>query len=128
MVPAQWVPWPLPSLALPSPEKFWSQVAPGPSQYKSSDSGFAAGLLTALELRVRGLDTGVNNVDTGSGTSSAVVGVGSGSLVGVGDASKTPGGGALGHQGALLDLTEAGLDNSILLDGLDLFCVSDCHT
>jgi hypothetical protein len=77
---------------------------------------------------VRGLDTGVNNVDAGTGASSAVVGVGSGSLGGVGDATKTPGGGALGHQGALLDLTEAGLDNSILLDGLDLFCVSGCHT
>lgn len=75
---------------------------------------------TSLELSVGGVDTGVNDVDTGAGSRSAVVGVRSSTLSNVGDTAETPGGGALGYIGALLDGAEVGLDNSILLDVFNL--------
>ena len=67
----------------------------------------------APELGVGGENSGVDNVDTGSGTSSAVVDVAGGALDLVGDAAESPWGTGLGFQGVDRDL-------GILLDPGDL--------
>lgn len=78
---------------------------------------------TTLELRVRGGDTSIDDVHAGARSSRGVVGVGSGSRVGVGDAAETPGSRRLGGVRLLLesvlDLTEVGLDDCVLLDVVD---------
>jgi hypothetical protein len=80
---------------------------------------------TALKLGVSGGDTGVNNVDTSSGASTAVVGVGGGSslAVHVRDTRQSPGGRALSDVGLLLeslDSAKVSLDNCVLLDVVNL--------
>jgi hypothetical protein len=69
---------------------------------------------------VGGVDTGVNDVDTGASSRSAVIGVRSRTLSNVGDTAEAPSGGALSDIGALLDGAEVGLDNGILLDVFNL--------
>ena len=79
----------------------------------------------ALELGVSGGDTGVDHVHTRASTSGGVVSVRKSRLAGlVGDTRETPGRGALGSVGLLLErlrLAQVGPDNSILLDVIDLF-------
>lgn len=80
---------------------------------------------TTLELGVGGGDTSVYNIDTRALTSTVVVGVGqsAGLAVLVRNAREPPSGTALGYVGPLreaVDLTKVGLDNSILLDILNL--------
>jgi hypothetical protein len=69
---------------------------------------------------VGGVDTGVNDVDTGVSSRRGVVSVRRSTLVDVRDTAETPGGGALGDIGALLDGAEVGLDDGILLNVLNL--------
>lgn len=75
---------------------------------------------TTLELRVSGRDTSVDDVHTGTRSSRGVVGVGSGSRVGVRNAAKTPGSRRLSGVRLLLEgslnLTKVSLDDSVLLD------------
>jgi hypothetical protein len=66
------------------------------------------------------LNTRVDNVSAGTCTSSAVVSVRGGTTALAGDTSETPGRRGLGDVGLLLDFSEVGLDNSILLDVVDL--------
>jgi hypothetical protein len=80
---------------------------------------------TTLELGVSGVDTCVDDVHTGTGTGTAVVGVGGSSCLAVlvGDTRQTPGGGRLSNVGLLLEVLElakVGLDDSILLNVVDL--------
>jgi hypothetical protein len=46
---------------------------------------------TAFKVRVRGRDTGVDNIDAGAGASTVIIDVGSAATVLVGDAGETPG-------------------------------------
>lgn len=78
---------------------------------------------TAFELRVSGVDTGVNYIGACAGTSGVVVGVGRSSPVDVGDTAETPGGGALSDISLLLqvfDLKVLDGDNGVLLNVLNL--------
>jgi hypothetical protein len=81
-------------------------------------------LLTALEFCMRGVDSSVDNINTSTSTGSAIVGVRGDSLSDVGNAAKTPGGGALGDIGALLHISKVGLHDGILLNVFDLVGVS----
>lgn len=83
---------------------------------------------TALELRVGGVDTSVDDVGAGTGTGSAVVGVGGTATALAGNTRETPGGTRLGDVGLLLErglveLSQVGLDDGILLNVVDLYPV-----
>jgi hypothetical protein len=69
---------------------------------------------------VGGVDTGVDDVDTSSGSSGRVVSVRRSTLADMRDTAETPGGGALGDVGALLDGAEVCLDDGILLNVINL--------
>jgi hypothetical protein len=80
---------------------------------------------TALELGVGGVDTCVDDVHAGTGTGTAIVGVGGSSCLAglVGDTRQTPGGRGLSNIGLLLEVLELAkvrLDNGILLNVVDL--------
>lgn len=79
---------------------------------------------TALKLWVGSVDTSVDDVGAGTGTSSAVIGVGSATAALAGDTGKTPSSRGLGDIGLLLNLSKVGLDNGILLDVVNLCIVS----
>lgn len=70
------------------------------------------------------VDTGVNDVGAGTGTSSVVISVGTATGALAGDTGKTPGSRGLGDIGLLLELSKVGLDNGILLDVVDLCTIS----
>lgn len=70
---------------------------------------------TALELRVSVLNTSVDHVGAGASAGGVVVVVGGGSRAGAGDAGKTP---------RSVGLRSRDGDNGILLNVLNLFCVS----
>lgn len=78
----------------------------------------------ALELWVGGVDTSVDDIDAGTGTSSAVISVGATTGALARDTGKTPGSRGLADIGLLLKLSEVGLDNGILLDVVNLRTVS----
>jgi hypothetical protein len=87
----------------------------------------------ALKLGVSGGDTGVDHVHARVSTSGGIVSVRKSRLAGlVGDPRETPGRGALGSVGLLLERlrdAQVGPDNSILLDVLNLFELADaCST
>lgn len=78
---------------------------------------------TALEVGVGSVDTRVNDVGAGTGTSGGVVDVRGRALFGVGDTAKTVWGTALGGKGPLLNVlldVDGGLDDGVLLNVLDL--------
>jgi hypothetical protein len=81
-----------------------------------------------LKLGVRGVNTSVDDIGAGTGTGGAIIGVGSGTTGYVRDTSEAPSGRRLGNIGLLVEvrgvglreLAQVGLDNSILLDVVDL--------
>jgi hypothetical protein len=69
---------------------------------------------------VVGLNTSVDDVDAGTGTSRSIVSVRSRSLAHVGDTAETPRSTSLSGVGPLLDGAKVGLDDGVLLDVVDL--------
>ena len=81
---------------------------------------------TTLKLGVRSGNASVNDIGASTGASRVVVGVGCATLALVRDTSKAPGRRRLGYVGLLLEvrLAKVGSNNSVLLNVVDLYCVS----
>jgi hypothetical protein len=79
---------------------------------------------TSTKVRVRGVDTGVNDVGTSTRSRGGVINVGGRPLVNVRDAAKAPGSTALGGKGLLFKrfilFPERDLDDSVSLDIVNL--------